>query len=243
MRRQSNVNYELDPTTVELVPWFREQIVAWFKLNRRSFPWRETNRTPYEIAIAEILLQRTPASSVAKVYDTFLERYPSWTSLSEATSEELEESIKGLGLSRLKAEIFRHLCEAIEIRGGSVPATRSELEQIKGVGQYTSSAILTVLHGLHEPLVDVNMARVLGRFFERRIRSDVRDDPSLHVLARYIVDTENCLQINWAILDLSALICKFTRPLCQECPLQPKCRFAASKLNQVDDPKSSASSS
>lgn len=236
MRHLSNVNHELDPGIVELTPWFREQIMAWYKLHKRSFPWREANRTPYEVVVAEILLQRTPASSVAKVYYTFLEHYPSWISLSGATSEELKESIKSLGLSRLKAEIFRHLCEAIEASGGSVPATRSELEQIKGVGQYTSSAVLTVLHGLREPLVDVNMARVLGRFFERRIPSDVRDDPDLHVLARYIVDAEDCLQINWAILDLSALICKFTRPLCQECPLRPRCRFADLTLSQTDDP-------
>jgi len=146
----------------------------------------------------------TPASSVAKAYYAFLERYPFWESLSKVTNDEIEKSIKELGLSRLKAEIFRNLCEAIKEHGGIVPATRSELEQIKGVGQYTASAVLTVVHDQHEPLVDVNVARVLGRFFGRHIPSDVRDDPDLHVLSRYIVNADNCLEINWAILDLGA---------------------------------------
>lgn len=233
MKHRPPINHELDAVITELVPWFREQVIEWSKLNKRSFPWREAGRTPYEILVAEILLQRTPASSVAKVYSAFLERYPSWVSLSRSTTKELEEVINSLGLSRLKAKIFRHLCEAIEIRGGIVPASRFELEQIKGVGQYTACAVLTVVHGQHEPLVDVNMARVLGRFFARRIPSDVRDDPDLHLLAHYIVDTPDCLQINWAILDLSALICKATRPSCQECPLRTRCQFARSTVNAV----------
>ena len=231
MKRSATTKYELTLEVIELVPWFREQVLIWSQSNKRSFPWREANRTPYEIVVAEILLQRTPASSVAKIYPLFLDCYPSWASLSQATKEELEASIKNLGLSRLKAEIFRNLCQAIEEGKGTIPVTRSELEQIKGVGQYTASALLTIIHGQREPLVDVNMARVLGRFFGRRIPSDVRDDPYLHILSRYIVNTKDCLQINWAILDLSALICKFTRPLCQECPLKTRCHYAHLQLS------------
>lgn len=229
MKRNDTTTHELTLEVIELVPWVREQILAWFQLNKRFFPWREADRTPYEIVIAEILLQRTPASNVAKIYHIFLNRYPSWDSLSQATREELEESIKYLGLSRLKAEIFRNLCQAIEERKGTIPVTRSELERIKGVGQYTASAVLAIVHGQREPLVDVNMARVLGRFFGRHIPSDVRDDPYLQVLSRYIVNTKDCLQINWGILDLSALICKVAHPLCQECPLKLKCHFARSQ--------------
>ncbi len=228
MKRQIKRNYKLDPKSVKQVPWLREQLVTWFKLNKRSFTWREADKSPYEIVVAEILLQRTPAANVAKFYHAFLERYPSWAFLSKATREELEASMKELGLSRLKAEIFQNLSKAIEERG-ELPKSRSELEQIRGVGQYTASTILTIVHGQCEPFVDVNMARILGRFFARRIPSDVRDDPDLHVLARYIVDNEDCLQINWAVLDLGALICKYTHPLCQICPLQAKCQFASLK--------------
>ena len=227
MKRQPIINHttELDPKFAALVSWFREQLIAWFELNKRSFPWREATRTPYELVVAEILLQRTPASSVAKIYHDFLERFPSWAILSRATSEDLEKSIKGLGLSKLKVGIFQNLCKALEEYKGNIPTSRADLEAIKGVGQYTASTILAIVHGQREPFVDVNMARVLGRFFGRGIKSDVRDDPELHVLARYIVNMEKCLQINWAILDLSASVCKFSRPTCEECPLQKKCQF------------------
>jgi len=38
-------------------------LLSWFARDGRSFPWREPGRTPYEVVVAEILLQRTTAKS------------------------------------------------------------------------------------------------------------------------------------------------------------------------------------
>lgn len=227
MTKQSRIlhEYNLDFDLVFRIPWFREELLGWFDVQGRSFPWREQGRTPYEVLVAEILLQRTTADKVARAYNAFLFRYPSWSTLAHTTSEDLQEYLKPLGLWLQKALVFRSLAKSIEERGGLVPTTRAELEQLPGIGQYIANAVLLTLYNQPEPLLDVNMARVLERFFGPRKLADIRYDPYLQTLSRSIVNAERSLQLNWAILDLGALICKNGIPLCQRCPLKVKCNF------------------
>ena len=70
---------ELPSEAVERIPWLRRRLLSWFTPNGRSFPWREPGRTPYEVIVAEMLLQRTTAAGVARAYSGFVERYPSCT--------------------------------------------------------------------------------------------------------------------------------------------------------------------
>jgi A/G-specific adenine glycosylase len=95
---------------VERIPWLRRRLLSWFKQSGRSFPWRDAERTPYEVVVAEILLQRTTAAGVAQAYAGFIQRYPSW--------EALENALRPLGLWRQKALAFQQLAQAIEERGG-----------------------------------------------------------------------------------------------------------------------------
>lgn len=205
--------------------WFRQALLAWFQVQGRDFPWREPGRTAYEILVAEILLQRTTAAKVAQAYNAFLKRYPSWSSLAHTSLEDLQDHLKPLGLWLQKALVFQSLAKTIEERKGSLPASRAELEQLPGIGQYIANAVLLTFYKHPEPLVDVNMTRVLERFFGPRKLADIRYDPYLQTLARRVVNTENSLQVNWAILDLGALVCKNGTPLCLQCPLRVKCEF------------------
>ena len=73
------VPYEISPESVKRISWLRRRLLSWFAPNGRSFPWREPGRTPYEVIVAEMLLQRTTAAGVARAYSGFVERYPSCT--------------------------------------------------------------------------------------------------------------------------------------------------------------------
>ena len=77
MRRPGKIPGELPSEVVECIPWLRKRLLSWFKRNGRSFPWRDQGGTPYEVVVAEILLQRTTAVGVARAYAGFVERYPS----------------------------------------------------------------------------------------------------------------------------------------------------------------------
>lgn len=218
--------YDLPVDIKEKVPWFRRRIRAWFKENRRIFPWRAPGLNPYEVLVAEIMLQRTVAANVVNVYSSFLEKYPTFSTLSRATIEELEEILKPLGLWRLKARVFQQIARVISENNNQLPSSREELERLENVGQYTASVILTTFHGMAEPFIDVNIARVIDRFFGPRVNIDIRNDPYLKSLSGLIVkNARESLELNWAILDFAALICKAPKPLCTICPVKEKCLY------------------
>jgi A/G-specific adenine glycosylase len=110
-------------------------------------------------------------------------------------------------------------------RKGILPTDREELEEIPFMGQYIANAVELVIFNKPSPLVDVNMARVLERFFGERKMADIRFDPYLQKLSYSIVTHENPKGINWGVLDFAALVCKARKPHHTACPLQSHCRF------------------
>jgi A/G-specific adenine glycosylase len=221
---------ELPQEAVERILWLRRRLLPWFARYGRSFPWREPGRTPYEVVVAEILLQRTTAAGVALAYSGFVERYPSWVALAQAPLNGLENALRPLGLWRQKAQAFHHLAQLIGECGGVLPRTRTELERLPGIGPYTASAVLAVVYGRAEPLLDVNMARLLGRFLGSSVSAEARPRRALHALALRLVRSKRSLEVNWAALDFGALVCRARRPLCPECPLRTRCEYARRQL-------------
>ena len=70
-----------------------------------------------------------------------------------------------------------------------------------------------------------NMSRVLSRFFSPQQFKDVRNDKIMQDLAYNVIDIKRCRDINWAILDFAALVCKSKNPLCTGCKLKSKCKY------------------
>ena len=207
------------------VRWFQIQLFRWFKLNNRQFLWRKRNCTKYQSIIAEVLLQRTNAETVSRFYPRFIRKYPSWKALALAKKKDLQAFLKPIGLWRRKATAIKKLSIEMAKRNGRFPKRREEIEKIPAVGQYIANAVLMFCHGQPQPLLDVNMARVLERFFGPRKLADIRYDPYLQDLSHKILPKENAKEFNWAILDFASLICKARKPLCLKCLLKTKCRY------------------
>ena len=212
------------------IDFCRKKLLLWYSQNKRAFPWREKNRSPYERLITEILLQRTQANTVANYYDTFFSKFPSWKHLAKSPIEEIGELLKPLGLWQQRAIKLKALAKAIIEKGGDIPEKREEIDALPGVGQYIGNSIELFFYNRPKPLVDVNMARVLERYFGPRKLSDIRYDPYLQDLAHEVVDCKKTLEVNFAILDFAALICKARSPLCEECPLASSCLYGSSRL-------------
>jgi len=180
----------------------------------------------YRLVLGEILLQRTRAETVAAFYDQFFNRFPGWDDLARASLEEIEESLKPIGMWRQRAERLKALAIAVQTRGGKLPGGRAELEKLPGFGQYVTNATLLLSGRKKEPLLDAGMARVIERNLGPRKLADIRDDPFLQAAARLVVDNEQAVETNWAILDIAAIFCRSTRPACKDCPLVADCRHA-----------------
>ena len=204
---------------------FSRALRTWYKEHGRDFPWRRASSC-YERIVAELLLQRTQASTVSRFYPRFLAEYPSWESLLSATEGELRELLKPIGLWRQRANMLVRLSGAMKKLDYEFPSTREELEQLPGISQYMASAVLLLCYGHKEPLLDVNMARILERVYGPRSITDIRYDPFLQETARSAVAVDDPITINWAVMDLAATICVRGVPRCDECPLSDMCDFA-----------------
>ncbi|MDD3770347.1 MAG: hypothetical protein PHV10_07050 [Sulfuricurvum sp.] len=159
------------------IKFFKTTLITWFIAYRRFFPWREDNLSCYKIIIAEILLQRTKAETVAKLYPSFLKKFPSWQSIASSDEMEVGEYLKPFGLWRQRAQRLRALAIEVE-KIGSLPKTKKKLEKLPMMGQYLVNTVLTQCYGAKEAFIDVNMARVLERFRPKdKSRYPVRSIP------------------------------------------------------------------
>ena len=201
-----------------MVQYLQHRLLRWFDENQRVFPWREDGATKYQQIVSEILLQRTKAETVAKYFDTFFSKYSDWNALANASLEELEEVMKPLGLYRHRAKRLYKLGE--DIRGNS-----NELRDSGFIGLYVTNAFELFILRNRKPLLDVNMSRLLKRYFKPGDFIDVRHDKEIQELANDIVEVRRCKELNWAILDYAALVCKSRNPLCDECVLNKHCKY------------------
>lgn len=202
-------------------------LLNWYSDNKRLFPWRQT-RDPYHILVAEILLQQTIVSkNVIIAYNTIITNYKNFRELSKANIIDLENIIKPLGLV-YRSKVFLKLSNEInEKYHGEIPNDLNSLLNIFGIGDYTSRAILSFAYNQDVPIVDTNVARFVQRFFglTKKISMNPARNKLLREYAGKLIPTGNSRELNYAILDLCALICKNRLPACSSCPLQNYCEF------------------
>ncbi|WP_226381345.1 HhH-GPD family protein [Falsiroseomonas ponticola] len=215
-----------DRPTIGKARWCRRRLLAWYAQHGRQFPWRSPDAGVYRQVVVEVLLQRTQASAVGRMFDAFFEDFGSWEDIISAPDELLESVLRPIGLWRRRAIALKALASAMIARKGHFPESRGELESLPAVGQYVASAVLLFAKRRPEPLLDSSMARVLDRVFEPRRLVDLRYDPRLQGLARLLVRSRAPALVNWAILDLAARYCVPRMPSCGECPLRTRCNFA-----------------
>lgn len=215
-----NFVYETD------IEFFQTKLLEWYSENGRSFLWRNKSATKYELIISEVFLQRTKAETVSRFLPVFFKKYPSWKQLSEATEEELKEIIKPLGLYNQRGKRLYQLAQELKIRSGRFPKDRNQVEDLPMMGQYITNAFELYILNKKAPLLDVNMARLLERYFGERKMADIRHDPYLQTLAYRVVNVEKSKELNWAILDFAAIICLKRNPNCNNCMFEKSCTYA-----------------
>ncbi|MEM1944553.1 MAG: DNA glycosylase [Nitrososphaerota archaeon] len=205
-----------------------QRILNWYKDHGRSYLWRQ-NQDPYGILIAEMMLQRTKSDQVARVYTSFLKKYPNPTALANSDPREIERFLRPLGLRWRARKLWEMGRTLIERFNGTVPDDYEELLSLPGVGQYAASAVLCFAFGKNLPVIDANVCRVVSRLFDLRPAGEARRDQriikKIHDLHAHVLP-EECSRYNWAILDLAAIICTPRKPLCPRCPLNSLCRNA-----------------
>jgi len=203
---------------------FQKLVLGWAGQHGRSFPWRRARESHYRVVVTELLLQRTKAETVRNYYGVFFSQFPNWKALAQAPKTEIGNALKPLGLWQRKAPVLKQLANEMVARNGRFPQRREQIDSLSGVGQYIGNAIELLCQHRSKPLLDASMARVLERYFGPRMLVDIRHDSYLQALSHHVVDHDQAREINWAILDLGALVCRNRSPSCGECKLRMTCK-------------------
>jgi A/G-specific adenine glycosylase len=216
-------NYlELDSVKLKA---FRRTLRRWGITNRRKFPWRQTT-SPYNVLIAEMLLQATTAAKVVPVYEKFIARFPTPALLASASVDEIETMIRSLGLPGRARSMSKIAELLVRDHGGVVPSERMKLLNLPGVGEYTAGAVQSFAFGLPAAIPDTNVIRLLQRFFGLpQTRPSHRGSPGRVLLrvAKDVLPIHETTEFNFAMLDLGSLICTSRNPKCPICPLASHC--------------------
>jgi len=203
-----------------------EKILDWYDHRGRYFPWRDEDRTPYEILIAEVFLQQTNARSVENIYEDFLQEYDSIEELAEAPEENIKKYLSNLGLQERRTKWLMDLSKTIKNdHAGCIPSKEAELKDLKGIGLYIGNAVLCFGFGEKKHVLDVNTSKVIGRVFSIDYKGDLRRNEKLKKKAKEILPDENIKKFNWALLDIGSLLCEDSFPNCGNCPLNRNCDY------------------
>lgn len=215
-------------------------LLAWFRAHRREMPWR-SRPAPYPVWISEIMLQQTQVATVRPYFDRFLRRFPTVRALARAEEDEVLKAWEGLGYYARARHLRRAAREVVARHGGRLPRDASGLAALPGIGPYTAAAVASICFGERVPVVDGNVARVFARLW--LLADDFRRAAPRAALAARLLPaldaTESAGDLNQAMMELGALVCRPRRPECGACPLASACR-ARRRGCQADYPRRTA---
>lgn len=208
---------ELPPEYLERLELLRKGLVKWFRESGRKFLWRGEVGW-YGVLLAEFLLVRTRSEVAERAFYELLARFPAPEALCSAGVAPVREVFERIGLPSRAERLVATVCKVLEDYGGKLPCDYRELLKLPGVGDYIARVVLSRVCGRHVAFVDSNVLRVLSRF----LGAGLSATKAAELLERSIPGGE-LLDVNVALLDLGALVCKPRKTLCPLCPLSPGC--------------------
>ena len=202
---------------------FSNKLIAWYLENKRSMPWRTTT-DPYRIWLSEIILQQTRVEQGLPYYLKFIKTFPNVHALAKAEEELVLKLWQGLGYYSRARNL--HACAKYIVTelDGKFPETYASLLKLKGVGDYTASAIGSISFNLPTAVVDGNVYRVLSRIYG--IKTPINSSAGtkeFKALAQELIDPQRPADFNQAIMEYGAIQCKPKNPNCLHCIFNNHC--------------------
>jgi A/G-specific adenine glycosylase len=221
-RSVSEIQRAGDPSAADVMA-IRKAIVRWGRTHGAQYPWRNDGVPLWQKLVAEVMLVRTKADQVAPIWESFVSKYATPSSLSRVSLEEVRDMVAPLGLE-WRAVLLHRLLRAVAASDGDVPTTSEELKRLPGVGDYCAAAFLSLHAGQHATVVDSNVVRLISRALGRSYDGETRRKAWLLHVAERLTPARSHTEYNYAVLDLAMTVCT-PRPHCLECPLAKRCQW------------------
>lgn len=217
---QTNTTKEIKDFNIEQ---FQLDLLQWFQKEQRDLPWRK-DKDPYKIWISEIMLQQTKVDTVIPYFLNFIDKFPTLQDLARAEEQAVLKAWEGLGYYSRARNLHEAVKEVVEEYDCIVPNNKAEISKLKGVGPYTTGAILSIAYGVPEPAVDGNVMRVFSRIFSVWDDiSKVKTRKKFETIVTEVISKENPSDFNQALMELGAIVCTPKSPSCLLCPVERHC--------------------
>ena len=187
-------------------------------------PTTELNyQTPFELLVSVILSAQATDVSVNKATQPLFEIANTPRTMLDLGVEKLKGHIKSIGLFNTKAaNVIETSRILIERHGGDVPADRTALQALPGVGRKTANVVLNTAFGQPTMAVDTHIFRVANRTRlapGKNVR-EVEDRLVRWIPKPYLKDAHH-----WLILH-GRYVCTARKPRCGACLIEDLCEFS-----------------
>jgi A/G-specific adenine glycosylase len=202
---------------------FNDELLSWYSQHKRDLPWRNTT-DPYVIWLSEIILQQTRVEQGMPYFYRFLEKYPDTESFAAAAEEDVLKLWQGLGYYSRGRNMLKTARLVRDHFNGVFPTSFDQLLKLKGIGEYTASAIASFSANEPRAVIDGNVYRVLARYFG--INEPINSTQGVKTFRQVAGDLLNKQypgQHNQAMMELGATVCKPQNPACGICPVREGC--------------------
>ena len=202
------------------------KILKWYDNNKRTLPWRKktsTKNREYFTLVSEFMLQQTQVKTVIPYFENFIKNFPDLKSLAKSSDQKILKNWEGLGYYSRARNLKKTAIKLLEEFKGQLPKDIEKLKSLPGIGEYTSRSILAIAH--NEPYIpmDGNVERILKRVFLLKTNNEISKE-NLNKKKSFFGFSKRSSDYAQAIMEIGALICKPSIPLCNHCPLTKNCK-------------------
>ncbi len=215
-----------------LLEWFGDNGRHWIPWKLKpdgSIPQSGESISPYEIWIAEVMLQQTQLKVVMPYWEKWIKVFPTLSCLADADLENVLLIWQGLGYYSRANRIHQSSKILIEIVGKnrdqdpcSWPNEIDQWISLPGIGRSTAGSIISSAFDLPTPILDGNVKRIFSRLLASTSTS-FKEEKQLWEYSYLLISTNRPRDFNQALMDLGTIICTPKKPSCSSCPLQNYC--------------------
>ncbi len=178
------------------------------------------------------MLQQTQVKTVIPYFLKFTKKFKTLKSLSKCNEKKILKMWEGLGYYRRAKNLLKTSKFLIENYNSQLPKSIEEIKKLPGVGDYTASALLGLVHDQPTIAIDGNVKR----FFSRILNIDEGK-----INFKYLIENNKSKILNSsrnsdfveALMEFGALVCKPKDPKCEICDLSIYCKYfnSSNKVN------------
>ncbi len=184
-------------------------------------------RNPYELLVAVMLSAQCTDKRVNMVTPALFEAYPTAQALAQASEDEVFEYVKSVSYPRSKSQHLVQMAQRlVTAYGGEVPDSIEELQTLQGVGRKTANVVCAVIWNQPTMAVDTHIFRVSERLgLTTNSKNPLQTEKQL---VKYIPEKIIPKAHHWLLLH-GRYVCQARKPQCEQCGLNPYCRYYSTR--------------